>query len=64
MWSFIQERLTARGSVPDKASMDYNQVREIYAILQAEERLFREMAQIAFLKKELNAMGTFTAINS
>ncbi|MDE1863474.1 MAG: hypothetical protein KGI33_11270 [Thaumarchaeota archaeon] len=61
MWSFIQRRLTLRGSVPDKASIDYRQAREIYAVLHAEEMLFREMAQIAILKWETDAIKNLAA---
>lgn len=52
MWKFIEERLAPRGTLPDKASIDYRQASQIYAVLLAEEMMFREMAQVALLKRE------------
>jgi len=52
MWKFIGEILLPLGKLPDKASMDYNQVREMYSSLITADMMFRELVQIAILKKE------------
>lgn len=52
MWRFIGEILLPLGKLPDKASMDYNQVREMYSSLITADMMFRELVQIAILKKE------------
>lgn len=56
IWSFMKERLPARGGMPDKASIDYKQASEIYAALLAEEMMFREMVQIAIFRREARAI--------
>ena len=52
MWKFIGEILLPLGKMPDKASMDYNQVREMYSSLITADMMFRELVQVAILKKE------------
>ncbi|GEM_PF-2342297 len=52
MWKFMSARLASRGALPDKASLDYRQAFEIYSILLVEEMMFREMVQVALLKRE------------
>lgn len=56
MWKFIGERLSPRGRLPDKASLDYKQAFELYSILLAEEMMFREMAQIAIFRAETTVL--------
>ena len=56
MWKFIGEKLVLRGKMPDKASLDYKQAFELYTILLAEDMMFREMAQIAILRKETDIL--------
>lgn len=56
MWKFMKERLAARGKIPDKASLDYKQASEIYTVLLAEEMMFREMVQVAILRKETDTI--------
>lgn len=52
MWKFIEEILLPLGKMPDKASMDYNQVCEMYTSLVTADMVFRELVQSAILKKE------------
>lgn len=52
MWKFIRERLAPRGTLPDKASLDYKQALELYSILLVEDMMVREMVQVALLKRE------------
>lgn len=52
MWKFIEDILVPLGKMPDKASMDNNQVLELYSSLVTADMMFREFVQIAILKKE------------
>ncbi|MDE1765088.1 MAG: hypothetical protein KGI27_02315 [Thaumarchaeota archaeon] len=52
MWKFIGDILAPLGKMPDKASMDYNQVLELYSSLATADMMFRELVQIAIFKKE------------
>lgn len=52
MWRFIEEILAPLGKMPDKASMDYKQVLEMYTSLVSADMMFRELVQVALLKKE------------
>lgn len=56
MWRFIGNRLRPRGSLPDKASLDYKQAFELYTVLLSEDMMFRELAQIALLRKETSLL--------
>lgn len=52
MWKFIGDILIPFDLMPDKASMDYRQVQELYTSLVASDMMFRDLVQIAILKKE------------
>jgi hypothetical protein len=53
MWKFIDEIMRPNELVPDKSSLTYEQVFSIYSKLYEIDRIFREIAQINMLKKEL-----------
>lgn len=53
MWKFIDEIMHPNELVPDKSSLTYEQVFSIYSKLYEIDRIFREIAQINMLKKEL-----------
>lgn len=56
MRRFIEEKLEPVGRMPDRASLDYNQVLEMYSGLLAEEMMFREFVQIAILRNKTNTI--------
>ncbi len=63
MWKFIGEILVPHGKMPGKASLDYNQVCEMYASLVASDMMFRELVQVAILKKETDKMKNAQMLN-
>lgn len=50
MWKIIGDILIPYGLMPDKASMDYKEVRQLYADLVTVDTMFRDLAQIIILK--------------
>lgn len=56
MRRFIEDRLTPRGTMPDRARLGYNQVLELYSGLLVEEMIFREMMQVAILRNEIRSI--------
>ncbi|MGI0087690.1 MAG: hypothetical protein ACREBI_06980 [Nitrosotalea sp.] len=56
MWEDIGRILIPLGQMPDKASMDEKQVQEFYSNLSAAYTIFKDLVQVAILKKEINTM--------
>ncbi len=56
MWRFIGDILIPLEVMPDKASMDYKQVHKLYTHLVRADMTFRDLIQIAILKKETAAI--------
>ena len=54
VWKEISKTLTPLGKMPDKASLDYNQILALYFRLEKSGNTLRDFAQIAILKKELS----------
>jgi len=50
MWKIIGDILIPYELMPDKASMDYKEVRQLYADLVTVDTMFRDLAQIIILK--------------
>ncbi|MDE1770557.1 MAG: hypothetical protein KGI28_08415 [Thaumarchaeota archaeon] len=53
LWKII-EKLSIGHKIPDKTMIDYEQVLELCVILKVADEKFRNLEQIAILKKELN----------
>lgn len=53
MWKTVGDILIPYGLMPDKASMDYKEVRQLYADLVTVDAMFRDLAQIIILKSIL-----------
>ncbi|MGI0046833.1 MAG: hypothetical protein ACREBB_06565 [Nitrosotalea sp.] len=58
MWKRIGDILIPLGTMPDKASMDYKQLQELYTSIVAADMTFRDLVQIAILKKETAEIQT------
>ena len=54
MWKFIEDILSPYDLVPKKDSMTDDQIITLYLELSQVDELFRQLAQIAFLKKEID----------
>lgn len=53
MWKFIESVLVPYGLMPEKTNMSDEQVMELYVQLLTADMLFRELEQVALLKKDL-----------
>ncbi|MBI1828304.1 MAG: hypothetical protein HY222_03795 [Thaumarchaeota archaeon] len=53
MWKFIDGIMSPNKLVPNKSILTYEQVFSIYSKLYEIDEIFREVAQINILKKEL-----------
>ncbi|MHB8546795.1 MAG: hypothetical protein ACYDAJ_08525 [Nitrosotalea sp.] len=54
MWQFIDNIMCPNELVPDKTILTYEQVFSAYSKLVEVDEMFKEIAQIAILKKELD----------
>ncbi|HEX5457522.1 MAG TPA: hypothetical protein VFX64_03955 [Candidatus Nitrosotalea sp.] len=54
MWEFIDKLMYPNELVPDRSSLTYEQVFTIYSKMTEIDEMFKEIAQINILKKELN----------
>ncbi|MHB8601025.1 MAG: hypothetical protein ACYC6W_05320 [Nitrosotalea sp.] len=57
MWKFIDSIMRPNELVPDKTILTYEQVFSIYSKLSDIDEMFKEIAQIAILKKELDKIN-------
>ena len=56
MWQFIDNIMCPNELVPDKTILTYEQVFSVYSKLVEIDEMFKEIAQVAILKKELNKL--------
>ena len=56
MWQFIDNIMRPNELVPDKTILTYEQVFSVYSKLVEIDEMFKEIAQVAILKKELNKL--------
>ncbi|MGI0102542.1 MAG: hypothetical protein ACREA7_08115 [Nitrosotalea sp.] len=56
MWEDIGRILIPLGQMPDKASMDEKQVQEFHSNLTVDDRIFKDLVQVAIFKKEINTI--------
>lgn len=54
MWNFIEEFFAPCDSVPDKKSMNDQQILKLYAIIIEADEMFKMFEQIAELKKGID----------
>ena len=54
MWAFIDKIMHPNELVPDRSSLTYEQVFSIYTKMTEIDEMFKEIAQINILKKELD----------
>lgn len=54
MWKFIDKLMYPNELVPDRSTLTYEQVFSIYTKMAEIDEMFKEIAQINILKKELN----------
>lgn len=54
MWKFIDGLMRPNELVPDRSILEYDQVFAIYSKLTDIDEMFKEIAQISILRKELN----------
>lgn len=54
MWKFIDGLMRPNELVPDRSILTYEQVFTIYSKLADIDEMFKEIAQIRILRKELN----------
>lgn len=54
MWKFIDSIICHNERIPDKTILTYEQVFSVYSKLVEIDGMFKEIAQIAILKKELD----------
>ncbi len=54
MWQFIDNIMRPNELVPDKTSLTYEQVFSIYSKMSDIDEMFKEIAQIKILQKELD----------
>jgi hypothetical protein len=54
MWKFIEDVLSPYDLVPKRDSMTNDQILTLYSELSEADELFRQLAQIAILKKEID----------
>lgn len=57
MWKFIDNVMRPSELVPDKTILTYEQVFSVYSKLVEIDELFKEIAQIAILKKGLDELN-------
>lgn len=57
MWGFIDNIMHPNELVPDKTILTYEQVFSVYSKLVEIDELFKEIAQIAILKKGLDELN-------
>ena len=53
MWKEIGKTLKPLGQMPDKASLDYNQILIMYSEIIESGNIIKDQAQASILKKEL-----------
>lgn len=54
MWQFIDNIMRPNDLVPDKTSLDYQEIFAIYSKLMELDGMFKEFAQVRMLKKALD----------
>lgn len=54
MWQFIDNIMCPNKLVPDKTSLTYEQIFSIFSKLSDIDEMFKEIAQIKILQKELD----------
>lgn len=62
-WKEISKTLAPIGKMPDKASLDYNQILELYFRLEKSGNVLRDFAQVSILKKELSYIVLNNLVN-
>ena len=56
MWQFIDNIMCPNELVPDKTILSYEQVFSVYSKLVEIDEIFKEVAQITILRKELDKL--------
>ena len=63
VWKEIEKTLKPLGMMPDKASLDYNQILALHLTLEKSGNVLRDCAQVSILRKELSCIVLNNLVN-